>query len=46
MNSDVLAAQIMLYARELKMPGLAGAFEEVTRDAAKAGRGHLEALAA
>jgi len=45
-NTDVLAAQIRLYARELKMPGLAGAFEEVSRDAAKAGRGHLESLAA
>ena len=46
MNTDVLAAQIKLYARELKMPGLSGAFEEVARDAAKAGRGHLESLAA
>ncbi len=46
MNADVLTAQIRLYARELKMPGLAGAFEEVSRDAAKAGRGHLESLAA
>jgi len=45
-NTDVLAAQIKLYARELKMPGLSGAFEEVARDAAKAGRGHLESLAA
>ena len=46
MHADVLPAQIMLYARELKMPGLSGAFEEITRDAAKAGRGHLESLAA
>lgn len=46
MNTNVLAAQIKLYSRELKMPGLAGAFEEVSRDAAKAGRGHLESLAA
>ena len=45
-KSDVLAAQIKLYARELKMPGLSGAFEEVARDAAKAGRGHLESLSA
>lgn len=42
----MLAAQIRLYARELKMPGLAGAFEEIARDAAKASRGHLESLAA
>jgi len=46
MNADMLTAQILLYARELKMPGLAHAFEEVSRDAAKAGRGHLESLAA
>lgn len=46
MNADVTAAQIRLYARELKMPGLSGIFEEVARDAAKAGRGHLESLAA
>lgn len=46
MNADMLNAQIRLYAKELKMPGLAGAFEEVARDAAKAGRGHLESLAA
>jgi DNA replication protein DnaC len=46
MNADVLSAQIKLYARELKMPGLSGAFEEIARDAAKAGRGHLESLAA
>jgi len=45
-NTDILAAQIKLYARELKMPGLSGAFEEIARDAAKAGRGHLESLAA
>jgi DNA replication protein DnaC len=46
MNADVITAQIRLYARELKMPGLSGAFEEVARDAATAGRGHLESLAA
>ena len=46
MNTDILAAQIRLYTRELKMPGLAGAFEEIARDAAKAGRGHVESLAA
>ena len=46
MNADVLAAQIRLYAKELKMPGLARAFEEIARDAGKAGRGHLESLAA
>lgn len=46
MNADVLAAQIRLYARDLKMPGLAGAFEEIARDAAKASRSHLESLAA
>ena len=46
MNTDVLSAQIKLYTKELKMPGLSGAFEEIARDAAKAGRGHLESLAA
>ncbi|MFH1176768.1 MAG: IS21-like element helper ATPase IstB [Acidobacteriota bacterium] len=46
MNSEVLTAQIKLYAKELKMPGLAVAFEEIARDASKAGRSHLEALAA
>ena len=46
MNAEVLAAQVKLYAKELKMPGLAGAFEEVVRDAQKAGRGHLESLTA
>lgn len=45
-NTDVLTAQIKLYARELKMPGLANAFEEVSRDAHKTGRCHLESLAA
>jgi DNA replication protein DnaC len=45
MNAEVLAAQVKLYARELKMPGLAGAFEEIVRDAAKAGRAQLETLA-
>ena len=46
MNAEVLAAQVKLYAKELKMPGLAGAFEEVVRDGQKAGRGHLESLSA
>jgi len=46
MSAEVLAAQIALYAKELKMPGLAAAFEEITRDAATAGRSQLEALAA
>jgi DNA replication protein DnaC len=46
MNAEVLAAQVKLYAKELKMPGLAGAFEEIVRDGAKAGRSHLESLAA
>jgi DNA replication protein DnaC len=46
MNASVLAAQVKLYAKELKMPGLAGAFEEVVRDGEKAGRAHLESLAA
>jgi DNA replication protein DnaC len=45
-NAEVVAAQVKLYAKELKMPGLAGAFEEVVRDAQKAGRAHLESLAA
>lgn len=46
MNAEIVAAQVKLYARELKMPGLAAAFEEIVRDGQKAGRGHLEALAA
>jgi len=46
MNAEVLAAQVKLYAKELKMPGLAGSFEEIVRDAAKAGRAPLESLAA
>lgn len=46
MNAEVLAAQVKLYAKELKMPGLAGAFEEVVRDGQKAGRAHLESLTA
>lgn len=46
MNAEVVAAQVKLYARELKMPGLCAAFEEIVRDGQKAGRGHLEALAA
>jgi len=46
MNAEVVAAQVKLYAKELKMPGLAAAFEEIVRDGQKAGRGHLEALAA
>lgn len=46
MNAEVLAAQVKLYAKELKMPGLAAAFEEIVRDGQKAGRGHLESLAA
>jgi hypothetical protein len=45
-NAEILAAQVKLYAKELKMPGLAGAFTEVLRDGQKAGRGHLESLAA
>ena len=46
MNAEVVAAQVKLYAKELKMPGLAAAFEEIVRDGQKAGRGHLESLAA
>jgi len=46
MNGEILAAQVKLYARELKMPGLAGAFEDICRDGTKAGRSHLESLAA
>jgi len=45
-NGEVVAAQVRLYAKELKMPGLAAAFEEIVRDGAKAGRAHLETLAA
>lgn len=46
MNAEVVAAQVKLYAKELKMPGLAAAFEEIVRDGEKAGRGHQESLAA
>ena len=46
MNAAVLSAQVKLYAKELKMPGLAAAFTEVLRDGQKAGRSHLESLAA
>jgi DNA replication protein DnaC len=46
MNAGVLAAQVKLYTKELKMPGFASTFEEVARDAQKAGRSHLESLAA
>ncbi len=46
MNAAVPSAQVKLYAKELKMPGPAAAFEEIVRDDQKAGRGHLEALAA
>ena len=45
MNAEVVAAQVKLYAKELKMPGLAGAFEEIVRDEQKAGRAPLESLA-
>ena len=38
MNAEVVAAQVKLYAKELKMPGLAAAFEEIVRDGTKAGR--------
>ncbi len=46
MNGEVAAAQVRLYAKELKMPGLAAAFEEIVRDGAKAGRSYLETLSA
>lgn len=46
MNGEVAAAQVRLYAKELKMPGLAGAFEEIVREAGAAGRSHAEALVA
>lgn len=46
MSSDVLTAQIRLYAKELKMPGLSGAFEEIARDGERATRSHLETLSA
>jgi len=45
-NAAVMSAQVKLYAKELKMPGLAAAFEEVVRDGQKAGRSHLESLTA
>lgn len=41
MNAEILAAQMQLYARELKMPGLAGAFEEILRDGGREGRSGL-----
>lgn len=46
MNAEVLSAQVKLYARELKMPGLAAVFAEVVRDGEKAGHSHLESLSA
>ena len=46
MNAEVVAAQVKLYAGELKMPGLATAFEEIVREAGAAGRSHLETLVA
>jgi DNA replication protein DnaC len=46
MNAEILAAQVKLYSRELKMPGLSNAFEEICRDAGKTGKGHIESLAA
>ena len=45
-NAGVLTAQIRLYAKELKMPGLSGAFEEVVRDGERASRTHLQTLSA
>jgi DNA replication protein DnaC len=45
-NAEVVSAQVKLYAKELKMPGLSGAFEEIVRDGQKAGRAPLESLAA
>lgn len=46
MNSEILAAQIKLYSRELKTPGLAASFEDICREAAKTGKDHVESLAA
>ena len=32
MSTDVVCAQIELYSRELKMPGLRSSFSEIVRD--------------
>ena len=38
MNAEVVAAQVKLYAQELKMPGLRTHFEEIAREARRHGR--------
>jgi len=46
MSAEVVAAQVSLYAKELKMPGLAGAFQQIVCEADAASRSHAEALVA
>lgn len=46
MNSEVVAAQVKLYAQELRMPGLHGHFEEIAREARSNGESHEAYLAA
>src|SRR5665647_3669979 len=46
MNSDVVAAQVKLYAQELKMPGLRTHFEEIAREARGTGESHEAYLVA
>lgn len=46
MKAEVLLAQIELYARELKMPGLRTSFETIAREARDAGESHESYLAA
>lgn len=46
MNSDVITAQVKLYAQELKTPGLKGHFEEIAREARANGESHEAYLVA
>jgi len=46
MNAEVVAAQVKLYAQELKMPGLRSHFEEIAREARGTGESHEAYLVA
>jgi len=46
MNAEVVAAQVKLYAQELKMPGLRSHFEEIAREARSTGESHEAYLVA
>lgn len=46
MGASASSAQIRLCARELAIPGLYGAFEEIVRDASKAYHSRIESFAA